>query len=386
MSGLMALCLIAFVAAFAFAMVVGEWREHFRKARTSASGSASHIADVPVTMIVPARNAADTITALLQDLYAQRYPKELSQVLVVDDHSTDSTCDLVRGLMRTWPGLALLKNEGGGKKAAITTGMNAASGEWVVITDADARCGPLRVERMMERVHGEQPDCLLMPVITEGDRGLLQRVQADEQAALLGVAAGTALSGSPLLANGANMAFSKAAFQAVRGFAGDRWASGDDIFLLQRMKRAGKRIGYLLDPEVVVTVQAEPDLKAFWQQRLRWAGKMRGVGGGGNRIAAIGLLLPWFLLYVTLSFDLQKAMGQGILRDVLLLSSAWLLWLFPILGLMREVRRFQLRAGMTAHRGAGTLTLGSLVLFSVYAPVIAVASLFVRPRWKGRRI
>jgi hypothetical protein len=71
---------------------------------------------------------------------------------------------------------------------------------------------------------------------------------------------------------------------------------------------------------------------------------------------------------------------------VLLLSSAWLLWLFPILGLMREVRRFQLRAGMTAHRGAGTLTLGSLVLFSVYAPVIAVASLFVRPRWKGRRI
>jgi GT2 family glycosyltransferase len=282
--------------------------------------------------------------------------------------------------------LALLKNEGGGKKAAITTGMNEASGEWVVITDADARCGPLRVERMMECVHREQPDCLLMPVITEGGRGLLQRVQADEQAALLGVAAGTALSGSPLLANGANMAFSKAAFQAVRGFAGDRWASGDDIFLLQRMKRAGKRIGYLLDPEVVVTVQAEPDLKAFWQQRLRWAGKMRGVGGGGNRIAAIGLLLPWFLLYVTLSFDLQKAMGQGILRDVLLLSSAWLLWLFPILGLMREVRRFQLRAGMTAHRGAGTLTLGSLVLFSVYAPVIAVASLFVRPRWKGRRI
>ncbi|MEO8734786.1 MAG: glycosyltransferase, partial [Flavobacteriales bacterium] len=257
MSDLMLLCLVAFVAASAFAMVVGGWREHFTNARTSTSETAPSIAEVHVTMLVPARDAADTIVALLQDLYAQSYPKELVQVLVVDDQSSDNTADLVRGLMRTWPGLRWLKSEGEGKKAAITSGIKEASGEWIVITDADARCGPMRVQRMMECVRKEQPDFLLMPVITEGDGGLLQRIQIDEQAALLGVAAGTALSGSPLLANGANMAFSKVAFQYVRGFEGDRWASGDDVFLLQRMKRAGKRIGYLLDLEVVVTVQAE---------------------------------------------------------------------------------------------------------------------------------
>lgn len=382
----MLLCLAAFAAAFIFATVVGGWLEQLKGTRTSTSETAPARSDVPVTMIVPARNAEDTIVALLQDLYAQRYPRELLEVFVVDDQSTDNTSDLVRGLMRTWPGLRLLKDEGEGKKAAITTGINAANGEWIVITDADARCGPLRVERMMDHVRAAQPDFLLMPVITEGSGSLLQRVQADEQAALLGVAAGTALSGSPLLANGANMAFSKAAFKAVRGFEGDRWASGDDVFLLQRMKRADKRIGYLLDPEVAVTVQVEPTFKAFWQQRLRWAGKMRGVGGSGNWIGAIGLLLPWFLIYVTFKFDLQEALGQGLLRDALLLTSAWLLWLVPILGLMREVRRFQRMAGMTLHPGAGIFTLFSLVAFSIYAPIIAVAALVVRPRWKGRKI
>ena len=301
MTDLMILCFIAFVAALAFAMVVGGWRECFAKARTSNSEASPIDADVTVTMIVPARNAAGTLVALLQDLHAQCWPRELLEVLVVDDQSTDGTSDLVLGLMRAWPGLRLVKNEGEGKKAALTTGTKKANGDWIVITDADARCGPLRVERMMERVRTELPDFLLMPVITEGGYGFLQRVQVDEQMALLGVAAGTALSGSPLLANCANMAFSRSAFRAVRGFEGDRWASGDDVFLLQRMKRAGKRIGYLLDPEVAVTVQPEPGFKAFWQQRLRWAGKMRRVGGIGNWIAAAGLSLPWFLLYVICS-------------------------------------------------------------------------------------
>lgn len=382
----MLLCLVAFVAASAFAMVVGGWREHFTNARTSTSETAPSIAEVHVTMLVPARDAADTIVALLQDLYAQSYPKELVQVIVVDDQSSDNTADLVRGLMRTWSGLRWLKNEGEGKKAAITSGIKEASGEWIVITDADARCGPMRVQRMMEYVRKEQPDFLLMPVITEGDGGLLQRIQIDEQAALLGVAAGTALSGSPLLANGANMAFSKVAFQSVRGFEGERWASGDDVFLLQRMKRAGRRIGYLLDPEAVVAVQAETTFKAFWQQRLRWAGKMRGVGGSGKWVSAAGLMLPWFLLYVTFSFHLEEALGQGVLRDALLLASAWLLWLVPILGLMREVRRFQRRAGAILNSGAGAITLLSLVLFTIYSPIITVASFFVRPKWKGRKI
>ncbi len=386
MSTFLLYCLIAFFAAFVFALVVGSWKDAFNKARGQLGNAAEPVPDRRVSLIVPARDAAGTLVPLLQDLHAQRYPKELLEVLVVDDHSSDGTAMTVRGMMRNWPQLRVITATGEGKKAAIAQGVAEARGEWVVLTDADARCGPLRIAHIMRKVQQDAVEMLILPVETRGDGGLIQRIQADEQVALLGVAAGTALGGTPALVNGANMAFSKMAFTAVGGYEGDRWASGDDIFLLRRMLNARRNVGYLLDPEVVVTVQAERTFGAFWRQRLRWAGKMRGVGGAGNWAALAGMLLPWFLLYVSCSFSLKELMARHPGACLMFLSSAWLLWLLPVLALTRAVRRFlHVDSEQRPRSGAGLSTFVSLVAFTVYAPIIAVVSLFFRPKWKGRR-
>lgn len=380
MSTLLIIAMLAFAVALGFASVVMGWRQCIAEERRRAPWPAPAAEDRPwVTLIVPARNARETLPLLLQDLHAGSYPRDRTEVLVVDDGSTDGTADPVRGMLRSWPQLRLLASEGPGKKAAIATGVRAAQGGLIVLTDADARCGPRRVERIVAAWRATGADLLLMPVRTEGE-GVLGRLQAAEGSALLGVAAATALGRSPLLANGANMAFTRAAFDRVQGFQGDRWASGDDIFLLQRMKRAGMRIRYALDREALATVTAEPDLRGFWQQRLRWAGKMRGVKGGGTLLGLLGLLLPWALLVLTCAIDLRMAVGQGLFRSVLLVGSAWLLWALPVLALVREADRFLDRPSSTIGNAF------SLLAFSVYAPVIAVASLFVRPLWKGRRI
>lgn len=378
MSTVIIIGLLAFGAAFVFAMVVMGWRQRFAEALAHVPQGARASDPSPlVTLLVPARQARDTLIPLLQDLYASTYPPERTEVIVVDDHSDDGTAQAVRGMARTWPQLRVIANAGEGKKAAITTGVRAARGEWIVLTDADARCGPQRVAAIVACAQAGA-DFVLGPVRTTG-QGLLGRLQAAEGAALLGVAAGTALEGSPVLANGANMAFRKAAFEQVRGYEGDTWASGDDIFLLQRMKRAGLRVRYLLDHEALVTVDAEPTWKGFWRQRLRWAGKMRGVQGWGNALAVLGVLFPWILLAVTCTVDFGRAAGQGLFRGVLLLGSAWLLWLGSVLALVRTADRFlQQRSSLVVNAIA-------LLAFSVYAPMIAVASLFVRPRWKGRR-
>lgn len=388
MSGLFLLSLLAFGSALVFAQVVGSWRDLFARSWPAASHT-EHGEDrgEGVTLIVPARNAAGTIAPLLQDLYAQQWPKERMEVLVVDDGSSDATADIVRGMVRNWPGLQLLPATGAGKKAAITQGVAAARWPFVLLTDADARCGPLRVPRVMHAMHARQAHLLLLPVATCAERGVLQRMQADEQAALLGVAAATGLQGAAVLAYGANLAFSKAAFLAVGGYAGDAWAGGDDIFLLRRMRRAGRRVEFLADPEAVVTVQAEPAVAGFWQQRLRWAGKMRGVGGGGRWLAMGGLLLPWFLAIVTCLITPQRLMQQRPFTVLLLLAAAWVLWAWPVLGLVAEVRRFVRQAPHPcAGRGRAAAAFLSLLAFSVYAPVVAVASLVVRPTWKGRRL
>lgn len=385
MNTLMLLCLAVFFCCLVHALVVGSWRDAVAKAWNLSAAEQGPLFQPMVSLLVPARNAADTITPLLQDLYAQQWPKEKLEVLVVDDASADATASVVRGLMRTWPGLRLLHAEGEGKKAAITQAVAEAQGAWLVMTDADARCGPARVKRIMERLLLQETDLLLLPVETRSAGGFIQRLQAEEQTAMLGAAAGLALQGQPLLANGANMAFSKEAFLAVGGYTGDKWASGDDMFLLRRMRKAGRRVGYLLDPEVLVTVQAEPLPVGFWRQRLRWAGKMRGVGGFGTWGVGAALLLPWCLLAVCLRVIQYPWAVQSLGACLMLLVAAWLLWIWPVLSLCSEVRRFLRAAGGTnGNRALGVSTALAYFAFHVYAPLVALASFFIRPTWKGR--
>lgn len=384
MSTLLLLALIAFGLTMVFAFVVGGWRKAMEEApRMHTKGSAATAG--LVSLVIPARNAEGTLASLLQDLYAQAWPKEAMEVLVVDDGSSDGTARIVSEMAHRWSGLRLIASRRLGKKAAIAHGVAEARGEWVLLTDADARCGPLRLSRIMQEVAGNGPDMLVLPVATRGT-GWLRRVQVEEQAALLGVAAGTAMQGRAVLANGANMAFRKVAFLAVGGYDGDTWASGDDLFLLRRMQRHGKRVAYLLDPAVVVTVEAEGTLREAWRQRLRWAGKMRALGPGVMLLMA-GILLPWFLLFVTCSMTPLRLMAQRPLLVLLLLASSWMLWLLPVMALVRAVRRFLQQAPHWESGPAWALpTVLSLFAFSLYAPVVAVASMVIRPRWKGRRL
>ena len=380
MSALMGACLFAFAAALLFALVVNGWRQHFTDAM-NAKPTVSVERDEPMlTLIIPARNAAETLPALLQDIHAQRYPKERTEVLVIDDGSEDNTTTFVRDMMRMWPQLRVLKGDGVGKKAAITQGVREATGALIILTDADARCGADRVRRIAAHWRATNADLVLLPVRTEGLGGFLGQVQEDEQAALLAAGAASAIGGSPLLANGANMAFTKEAFIAVHGYDGDRFASGDDMFLLERMKRAGKHISFLLDREVMVTVEAERVVAAFWQQRLRWAGKMRAIRGAGTWVGVLGLLLPWFLVFASGWSVPHVHIGQGLLRITLLIASAWLLWLLSVIGLVREAKKF------LGQKHSAFATALSLFMFSVYAPVVAVVSMFARPVWKGRRL
>ncbi|MBP7407624.1 MAG: glycosyltransferase [Flavobacteriales bacterium] len=364
--------LVLFMLALVYASVVTGWREAI-----SDPSDPGHLGDPEaprLSLVVPARDEEDGIAALLQDLHAQDYPRDRMEVLVVDDGSTDRTITIVEGMMRSWPDLRLLRSDAPGKKAAITTGVNAATGDLILLTDADVRCGPQRARTLAGHWLKERSDLIVLPVWTAG-HGILGRIQEDEQAALLGMSMGTAS-----LAYGANLAFARAAFHSVGGYQNDRFASGDDVFLLQRMKGAGKSITILFHADAIVTAKAEPSLRTAILQRLRWAGKMRGVRGAMNLSGMLGLLLPWALLYQTLTFNFREGMGQHALFTAALLTGAWAVWMLPVIGLVHAVRNRMQRPASSL----GTCT--SFVAFACYAPIIAVTSLIVRPKWKGRNL
>lgn len=387
----------AFMLALVHALVMESWRTGILTAIKEPRREPGENDALPsISVIVPARDAASTLTALLQDLYEQDLPRDRYEVLIVDDHSTDGTRSIAERMMRSWPGLKLIVlEEHFGKKAAIMQAAAEALHDLILITDADARCGRARLSAIANYWSVNSPDLLLMPVDTLGGGGSGKGLQRMEQLALQAVAAGSGTMGFPILANGANMAFSRSTFFQLGGFREDRWASGDDMFLLQRMRRARKRIAYLLDPDVVVTVEAASTWKEAFQQRLRWAGKMRAYKEVNVMLASIaGLILPWLLAAATWkALDDVKA-GQGLMNTVLLLISAWLFWSIPIIRLVGSMDAFfthashRVRSGQQRHGRVRSWlsTIPALIAFMIYAPIIAILSIFVRPIWKGRRI
>ncbi len=381
MSATFVAVLAMLLLALLHASIMRAWSGALGRA-SAIAGSQERADPLGLSVIVPVRNEEEPIVPCLQDLHAQRDRDQL-EVIVVDDRSTDRTVERVIGLAKRWPTLRLEKLvEHEGKKAAIEHGMELATRPVVLLTDGDTRCSPERTSSVRQAWSADPPHLLLLPVFMEEGVGWLARYQREEQAALLAVAAGSALEGDALLANGANMAVDREAFRALGGYSRDRhWASGDDMFLLRAMRRSGMKVRYLANRNAAVRVRPETTWPGWWAQRLRWAGKMRAYRSPGAwAFGSLALALPWLLLALTVHVVQNVRMGDALLFTWSFLVLAWCAWLFPTLALVRAGHRFQ------QSRSNALLITCAMLQFLITAPIVAVAGMFSTPRWKGRPV
>ncbi|HRN37123.1 MAG TPA: hypothetical protein PLL18_09470, partial [Flavobacteriales bacterium] len=89
----------------------------------------------------------------------------------------------------------------------------------------------------------------------------------------------------------------------------------------------------------------------------------------------------------TAAITVERLMVARPMAILLFWSASWLLWIGSVVGLVRTARRFLAKVpGAPVGRHGMAATVLALFAFSCYAPVVALASLVVRPSWKGRRI
>lgn len=110
-----------------------------------------------ISLIIPAYNEEKRLGPFLQSIayYVRQHPEQVGEIIVVDDGSRDSTAAVAQTFMGNIPGLRVLthaKNQG--KGAAVRTGITAASGDYVVFTDADGATGIEELPKMIAALQG----------------------------------------------------------------------------------------------------------------------------------------------------------------------------------------------------------------------------------------
>ena len=238
--------------------------------------NADHLTSViKISLIIPARNEEKNIGPLLVALENQHYPKELTEIMVINDHSTDGTAEIVKKF--AFAKLLNLDHDevNSYKKKAIETGIAYSSGELIVTTDADCIPGPEWLNNIASFKEKTGASFIAAPVSFETDNSVLETFQAMDFLVLQGITAAVVYKKSMSMCNGANLAYEKKAFEQVDGFTGiDQIASGDDMLLMHKISKLNPdKIGYLKSKQAIVSTQPMKTWKEFINQRIRWASK-----------------------------------------------------------------------------------------------------------------
>lgn len=96
-----------------------------------------------ITVVVPVFNEADNISTLLKEIYEVSQICPISEIVYVDDGSTDNTYNLLKSLKPSYAPLRIIKHDcKSGQSASLWTGVKAASNELVVTLDGDGQNDP----------------------------------------------------------------------------------------------------------------------------------------------------------------------------------------------------------------------------------------------------
>lgn len=302
-------------AGVAVLSLLGDWR-YRRLPRLEREPAIGPLPSLSV--IVPARDEAVALPRLLPSLRPERYPGRI-EVIVVDDGSTDGTAVTAEQL-----GAHVLRVSGPppgwlGKPHACHRGAEAASGEWLLFTDADTLHAPDGPARAVAWVLAAGLDGLSLFPAQErgalGDRIVLA-------AAFAGYFAGRGGEG---LLNGQYVLLRRGVYEASGGFAAVRGEPLEDLALGRHLHALGYRVPAARGDRVV-RVRMYADVPSMWRGLTRLAALSLRWSGPGAALTALTTALAAAPVGVVLGAVVRGRGRTGALMAWLIVCAGVLPW------------------------------------------------------------
>jgi len=267
------------------------------------------------TVIVSARDEEDNILNCLESLNKLEYPQEKLKIIIVDDHSSDNTGDIIDNFIKSKSIFKKIvpdepKGKMVGKVNALATAIREANGEIILTTDADCQVKPNWVKTIASYYH--ENIGMVDSYTTQIANSQFSGMQAIDFIYLLLVGGGTINLGTPISCIGNNMSFRKKAYDEIGGYEALPFSVTEDFTLLRAVNKLKiYKIIFPLEKDALVTSRACADIKSLYHQKKRWA-------VGGLDVPLLGYIIMFW----------GFATNLGIILTPLLFSPVWLYLVF----------------------------------------------------------
>ncbi|MFY0644428.1 MAG: glycosyltransferase [Bacteroidia bacterium] len=333
-----------------------------------------------VAILIPFRNEALHLPVLLDSLEAIDYQGDWN-IFMINDHSTDESVAMIQDRKISRLKILHLKNAEG-KKEAIKLAWKHCNADVILHTDADCKLPINWLKSMLAPMSNKEVAFVSGPVRYSkrprpNESGRItfwqlfwHRWYQIDFAALNVAGAAQIQMKKPIMCNGANLAYRSSALGTDLKMD---YASGDDVFLMQHIKSKGEGVFFQKDPRAMVRTEAPTNMKAFLNQRLRWAGKNTSYG---SLMSTLRMALVWL-------FNMFILIGLFNVSNVIGLMALFMLIVKILLDTyLLDASRKVYHIGQEAY---SQLIIGQIAHVA-YMALIPMASKIFKYEWKGRKL
>ena len=252
---------------------------------------------VKFSIIIPARNEFHHIEKCIQSVLDNEYPPEHFEIIVINDHSDDGTQDVLK---KFYGKIIVLNALEEGKKKAIEIGAKQAKNEAIITLDADCVVSKHWLLAWSQHITNEGPTISTGIVHVQNKMSFIGHYESMDTLNLMAVTNFGINNNLFLLGNGANLFFRRDFY--LRSKTHEQYASGDDVFLLNKAQNEGQKISFNNQLKSAVYTDEQPSFGHLLSQRRRWSTKTRGYANTllvliQGLVFLVNLMVPVLIIF-----------------------------------------------------------------------------------------